>query len=654
MEGHTRSWSDRESLVSAAAWLTPVILIVYLGINNGGFDAVVLGKAGVVVWWCVLLGILSGLLPAQGLPRAAWVAGGLLCGFAIWTGLAIIWSESAEHTAYELGRVATLLGAFTIAALFRGTANLRRVCAGVAVGVVVITLVALASRLHPQWFLDDIATDFVTQAGRLNYPVGYWNGLAALIALGLPLLVSFGAAPGRSLVRGLATACLPALGLAVYLTVSRGGLAVALIGVAALVVLHPRRWSLVVPLLLGAIGSVVVVAYASGLHELVDGVRSQTAYDQGTNLAVALFIVCALTGLVGVALSRVTGGLQDPAFRIDRRTFWWIVGSISIVAVLAAIVLGVPGEVADRWQDFKQPVTPDAGAGRFTAASGSGRFQWWSSIIDAGQSNPILGIGPGTFEFWFARGDVTATGYITEAHSVYFEAFGEAGILGFLLICGFFVATIFSGLRSSIRSWNWRTIEPEYAAATAALIVFAVAATIDWVWELGVVAVAFMLLAGALVGNARPPAARRSSEASSSEVRSRTSSATVAFVAVVALVAVGTPLLTAAAIRSSQAAFREGDFEEAQSQAQKAGDLMPFAATPVLQEAFVFERIGEPQSAVRAARTAVERESTNWANWYVLSRMESEAGNEALAAKAYQRARELNPRSELFVQEPGG
>ena len=472
MEGAGRSWFQRDSLASAAAYLTPLILIAYLGMQDGGFDAVTLGKAGVVVWWCVLLGVLSGLLPVQGLPRAAWVAGGLLAGFAIWTGLAMIWSESAERTAFELGRVATLLGAFTIAALLRGVGNLRRVCAGVAAGVVVITLVALASRLHPQWFPDDIAAIFVTQAGRLSYPIGYWNGLAVLIALGLPLVVSFTAAPGRSLVRGLATASLPALALAVYLTVSRGGLAVALIGLAALVVLHPRRWSLLVPLLVGAIGSGVLIAYASGLHELVDGVRSETAFDQGTELAAALFVVCTLTGLAGVALSRIAVGLQRPTFRIERRTFWWMVVGIAVVAVAAAVLAGAPGEISDRWQEFKQPVTPDSGAGRFTAAGGSGRYQWWSSIIDAGASNPVLGIGPGTFEFWFARGDVAATGYVTEAHSLYFEAFGEAGLVGFLLIAGFFVAVIASGLRSSVRSWNRHMPDPEYAAATAAVVVF--------------------------------------------------------------------------------------------------------------------------------------------------------------------------------------
>jgi len=641
--------------VRLAALLLPAALIIFLGMNDGGFDPVVLGEAGVVVWWMILLGVLVALLPVGDLPRVAWLTGCLLAGFAIWTGLAITWSESAERTAFELARAATLIGVFALAALLRGPGNLRRVSAGVATGIVFITLMALASRLHPQWFLEDLPIYFETQAGRLNYPLGYWNGLAALIAIGLPLLISFGAAPARPLIRAVSTATIPALGLAIYLTVSRGGLLAALIGIAALVVLNPRRWSLVIPLLIGGLGSFILIAYASGLDQLVNGLQTETAFDQGTKLAVALFVVCALTGLISALLSRLTRGSGTSTIKIERRLFWSGFAGIAVVAVLAAVITGVPGEISERWQEFKQPVTPEAGADRLASASGSGRYQWWASIAEAGTSNPVLGIGPGTFEFWFARGDVEATGYVTEAHSLYLEAFGESGIVGLLLIGGFVLTVVISGARSSVRAWKDREPDSAYAAATASILVFVVAAGIDWAWELSVIAVAFMLLAGALVANSRvPDRVGQTENAPPGVLRTRAAPAALVLMALVALVVVGIPLLSANNVRSSQAAFKEGDFRLALERTRQAEDLMPFAATPALQEAFVLERIGEARSAVRAAREAVDRESTNWANWYVLSRIEAEAGNAAAAEEAYRRARELNPRSSLFDQEPSG
>src|ERR1044072_5560555 len=48
-------------------------------------------------------------------PRAGGVAIALLAGFAAWTAIAIGWSESAERSAVELGRVATYVGVLMLA-----------------------------------------------------------------------------------------------------------------------------------------------------------------------------------------------------------------------------------------------------------------------------------------------------------------------------------------------------------------------------------------------------------------------------------------------------------------------------------------------------------------------------------------------------------
>ena len=49
-----------------------------------------------------------------------------------------------------------------------------------------------------------------------------------------------------------------------------------------------------------------------------------------------------------------------------------------------------------------------------------------------------------------------------------------------------------------------------------------------------------------------------------------------------------------------------------------------------------------------AALAATRKESVNWRNWLVLSRIEAELGQAAPAVRDYRSARSLNPESTLF------
>ena len=61
----------------------------------------------------------------------------------------------------------------------------------VASAIALVGVLALLSRLHPSWFpADNTAEALGAARSRLNYPLNYWNGLAALIAIGMPLLLA--------------------------------------------------------------------------------------------------------------------------------------------------------------------------------------------------------------------------------------------------------------------------------------------------------------------------------------------------------------------------------------------------------------------------------------------------------------------------------
>lgn len=45
---------------SLGAWLLPFVLIIYLALNNGGYDVIERREPGMVVWWMVLVGPVVG------------------------------------------------------------------------------------------------------------------------------------------------------------------------------------------------------------------------------------------------------------------------------------------------------------------------------------------------------------------------------------------------------------------------------------------------------------------------------------------------------------------------------------------------------------------------------------------------------------------
>ena len=123
------------------------------------------------------------------------------------------------------------------------------------------------------------------------------------------------------------------------------------------------------------------------------------------------------------------------------------------IVVVAALVLAAVGIVASdpaaRVKGFKALPGADIASsdGGFVKAhllsgGGSGRWQFWSAALDQWDAHRVLGDGAGTYESWWAQ-HASFSYFVRDAHSLYLEALGELGIVGFLLI----VAVVVSGSR---------------------------------------------------------------------------------------------------------------------------------------------------------------------------------------------------------------
>jgi Tfp pilus assembly protein PilF len=117
-----------------------------------------------------------------------------------------------------------------------------------------------------------------------------------------------------------------------------------------------------------------------------------------------------------------------------------------------------------------------------------------------------------------------------------------------------------------------------------------------------------------------------------------------------ALVVEAAPLLGELRLRDSQAAAARNDSLAAERAALDAHRLEPWAATPFLQLALLYERAGQLAAANRAIDAAMVRDPSNWQLWLVASRLQVKEGAVGAAVRSIRRARALDPLSPLLRQ----
>jgi O-antigen ligase len=648
-----RGLAVRRDPPALAAWTLAFTLVAYLALRNGGYDTVVRSEVAVAVWWVVLLAALAGILPAR-IGAAGWVAIGLLAAFAAWTGLAIGWSESAERSSIELGRVAAYLGVLVLAIALQGRTAARSTINGVACAIGLVTVLAVLSRVHPQAFPANEHFEFLgpASARKLSYPLNYWNALAAFAAMGAPLLLAVAIGARTRAGQAIAAAVMPLSVLCIYLTISRGGMLALAVGLAVFLALVPRRLEAAGTLAVAGAGSAILVWAVSQRDALQDGIATAPALHQGTQVLWIAAFVCG-----GVALSQVALGLAarhaerpwvlEPGRRAMTRRALVALAAVPVLALAA----GVPGRIGDTWHDFTAPNGVVAAGSeenvfsRLQAANGNGRHEFWEAALHANASDPWRGIGPGTFEFWWARNSTTP-GFVRDAHTLYLETLAETGIVGFVLLAGLLLwlagLAVVRALRTTetLRLWT--------AAAAGGLAAFLTSAAFEWVWEMAALAMAAMLLAAVVVAGHDEPS--RAVASQPAQTRSPVARAVLVALALAALAAVLVPLASTLATRGSQDAAAQGRLDVALADSRTAERLQPYGATPHLQQALVLEQAGLLDPAAQAARAATREEPTNWRTWLVLARLDARRGAVAPALEELRTAQRLNPRSSLFAQ----
>lgn len=592
--------------------------------------------------WLLIVGLLAlGAASRSAIAKPFYWAGGLILALGLFSALSSLWSGSAELSVIEADRVLVYLGFFVAAFLIAQTEQRRqRFGEGIAMAIALIALIALATRLVPHVVSVE---DGVGSGVRLRYPLGYWNADGSLFALGAVLLVWVSRSSVNAILRWLAVASLPVVLVAIYFTYSRGSLLALGVGCLALVVLsHDRLW-LLATVAIGGLGALPALLAVQARPEIAENLAAPGVIDQGATvgLFVVLGIALALALYAGVRqLERRGGSFTGRAVALsrDRRLLRGIALVAAVIGIGAAIAVG--GRAWDQFSNSDLQLTKTQG--RIGSLSGAGRHEFYRVAIEAWEEEPVIGHGAGTYQFsWNQLRQELIPNKL--AHSLYLQAFAELGLVGGLLV----LAIVLLLLWTAFAAWRAATGRHRelLAALFAVALAFAVGAAIDWLWETAVLAGVFFLVTGAAVAARCRQLAEARAAANGTALQQRRYGLAIAGLAVAwltALALVG-PLLVDREIDASKAAATDGNLASAESHAKTARTIEPWAASPYLQLGLIAQKQGNLPLAAERLQDAIDREDHNWVLYYLLARVQHEAGEEGAAKASLSKAMELNP-----------
>ncbi len=489
-----------------AGWLFPALipaaLTIFFAYRSGGYFAGATGLAAAEMALVVVIRLALSRRPFEGVSIPHLVAVASLGAFAGWILLSTNWSDSLARALPEYSRA--LLYALTL--LFFGMLpfdprRVRWMIYCVAAAIVGICVTAIIARTLPHVIFDSA----LIEEERLGYPLTYWNALGILAGVGIVLCGHLTCSTRDPMpVRVLGAAAIPLLALTLLYTLSRGGTWATVVAVVIYCVVgRPRA------LISGAIatvpGALIVILVANPPNTLAEGYPFQpAAVAAGKHVAIALAACMAGSALLRallLPLDQKLDRIRLPS-RARRPVLAGATATAVAIVVAGALALNVPGVAKSKYDQFtnKSDASAGGGGGRLLSASTNGRKEHWDVAMAAFHRNELHGNGAGTYSLLWARARA-GTVHVEDAHSLFIETLGELGLVGFILLV--------STLLLIVGAFAWRARGPDramFAALLAAGIGWAIAAGVDWDWEMPAVTLWLFAFGGAVL--ARRPRQR--------------------------------------------------------------------------------------------------------------------------------------------------
>ena len=427
-------------------------------------------------------------------PRVGWILVGLLAVLVFIKGLSLVWTISPPETAEELLRSSMYLAVFSIAL---AALSSRRLVAPFMDGLFLISCVVggygLLQKMDP--------TSFPTRTSdgvRIGSTIEYANTVAVVLGMGIILGVSRMTQLRDPFVRGLYAVGLMACSLALYFTLSRGGLAAVGVGMLVLFALSNRRLQMFANVLLFSVPLLWVFQQAQGLEKLFEaGIPPQERLADGTTLRTYVLIAAA----VAFALQVVFSVLKERYELLPGTRQAIGAAAVAVVLVGAGFVGytvvsqqlqkgGLVGTFATGIEET------DSANERLTSLSSNSRSKYWSVAWEEWKEHPLAGTGAGTFHYTWLENRPGFSG-VRQVHNVYLEQGTETGAVAFLALAGFAGVLVVYAARGTWRAVGDRGIL--LSGLTGAAVVYLFHSALEWHWYIPPSTLYFFALAAVAV-----------------------------------------------------------------------------------------------------------------------------------------------------------
>ena len=430
------------------------------------------------------------------LPTVGILLVGLLAVLVAVKGLSMVWTISETETIKETLRSSMYLAAFlmALAALTSG----RQVGSLIDASVFMVAAVAgygLLQKISPIEYpvrsLDGIRMDSTLQ---------YSNTTAVILGMGVVLALARMSTLRNFVLRGLYAAITLSFFVALYLTVSRGGIGSLGIGLIVLFIITSGRLRMFTDLILLSLPGAWLWWQMQSLPGLLgSGVSPRQKIADGTlfrnDLILALVVAFVLQAAFTILMNRYE---LSPVLR--RRLGILVVAGGVLAMTLGAFVVvngyGGPGQV---YSTLLASADETGNAGqRLASLDISSRGDYWRVAWAAWKERPLTGTGAGTFQYTWLEDRPGLKG-VRQVHNVYLEQGTETGLFAFLAFLGFVVVLLGYTGRAVWQSGPQGERRLLLAGLGSALMVYLVSSAFEWHWYLPASTLFFFILAAVAV-----------------------------------------------------------------------------------------------------------------------------------------------------------
>lgn len=606
-------------------------------------------------------------------PRRAWVGIALLAAFAAWAGVSLLWSVAPDRSLGEVNRTLSY-ALFAVMAVGVGSSlpgAAQRLAVGWLAVALAVALYALGGKIAPGVNIPGLFDlNHTSDFSRLREPVGYWNALGLVCALGAPIAVRLAVDPQhRRLVRLAGLAALWVLLVTLALTYSRGGLLA--LGVAVVITTWLAGGRLRGLLVLAVAGLATLPAV--GLAFLDPALAAE-----GTELGPRIVAGGRLAAVMAVCLAALLAAgwvlmVLEPRARWSPRAsaLVWRAAAVGAVAVALVGLVGVAASdrgLGGSAQALADAFTGDDAAevsapGRLATVNSANRWGWWQEAVGAFSDRPLGGWGASSFPV-VHRLYRDAPVDVAQPHSVPLQFLAETGIVGAALALGglgLLLATALARVRSLPRGRE-RDMSAALLAGGCAWLVHGL---VDWDWDIPAVTLPVLAFLGVLC--ARRPEERAGAPGAPPGPGGRAAALAVVagllcFVLASAIAPAWSQSLTQDALVASGEAATPEERADAAADAELAARIDPLAIEPLLAGATVAASRERLVDAKAMLIEAVERQPYSVRAWQALARLSVFTADRDTYRRAAQRVLELDPagvtsrdlveRSGAFVAPP--